>query len=99
LWHTLDGGINNYTLSWTSVPYLYSQGRINQTAWDAAPYGDVTIRFYAEDTAGNIGYNEVIIKKITGQEIIPGFYLLIFISMMGILTALYLKKKYKPLFF
>jgi len=57
IWYTLDGGINNYTIDQLT-------GTINQMAWEAAPYGNITIRFYAKDLVGNIGYNEVVVEKV-----------------------------------
>jgi len=54
-WYTLDGGATNYT--------FFFNGTINQTAWDACPNGTVTIRFYACDYTGNLGWQEVIIRK------------------------------------
>lgn len=49
-WYTIDNGLNNYTFTGVN-------GTINQTAWDLASSGLVTIRFYAKDLAGNIGTN------------------------------------------
>ncbi|MFX0000123.1 MAG: ABC transporter substrate-binding protein [Candidatus Hodarchaeota archaeon] len=57
-WYTIDGGLTNYTFSG-------SIGTINQTAWDNEISGPITIRFYANDSFGNIGFEEVnIIKDI-----------------------------------
>ncbi|GAH42059.1 unnamed protein product, partial [marine sediment metagenome] len=36
-------------------------GTINQTAWNSAPDGLVTIRFYTKDKAGNIGVASAIL--------------------------------------
>jgi len=92
-WYTCDG-INNYTFQVDR--FLESpRGWLNQTAWDDAPYGEVTITFFAEDIVGNIGYNEVIVKKITQGPAIPGFYLILFISVLVILTIINIKNKIK----
>jgi len=47
----------NFTLSSTS-------GNIDQTLWDSMPLGSLLIRFYANDTAGNIGYIDINITKV-----------------------------------
>jgi len=55
-WYTIDGGITNYTFTGLS-------GTINQTAWNNAPEGEITITFYALDRAGNIGTESIIVIK------------------------------------
>ncbi|MFX1427834.1 MAG: hypothetical protein ACFFBE_15375, partial [Promethearchaeota archaeon] len=54
-WYTLDGGITNTT--------FISNGIINQGLWAARGNGTVTIGFYANDSLGNEGYSEVIVRK------------------------------------
>ena len=88
IWYTIDGGVNNYTITLLS-------GDINQSAWDAAVYGAINIRFYAEDLVGNIDYNEVNIKKIKETPAIPGYELFVLISLIGIITIIYLRKNAK----
>jgi len=56
IWYTLDGGIINTI---TSSP----MGTISQFVWDYYLNETVTIRFYANDTLGHIGFQEVIIRK------------------------------------
>ncbi len=55
-WYTIDGGTNNYTFSGTS-------GSINSGAWSVASNGTVTIIFYVNDTIGNLGSSQVIVRK------------------------------------
>ena len=57
-WYTLDDGITNITFSGFT-------GQINQTEWDKSGNGTVSIRFYANDTWGLEGYDEVTIWKDT----------------------------------
>jgi len=65
IWYTIDGGITNYTI-------YQDFGNINQAAWDEALYGYITIRFYAKDRVGNIGYSEVVVEKVErGENEIP----------------------------
>jgi len=96
IWYTIDGGVTNYTITprpgWTTQSS--TGGPINEEAWDAAPYGIITIRFYVKDTMGNIGYSEVNVEKAKQSQGIPGYTLLIFISILGVITAITLKKKY-----
>jgi len=70
IWYTVDGGINNYTITQLT-------GKINQTAWDSVQPDYITIRFYARDLAGNVGYDEVLVKKIPAIPI--EFYFMIFL--------------------
>ncbi len=62
IWYTLDGGLTNYSCS--------SSGQINSTLWESLSDGPITIRFYANDTVGNINYLEITIEKQTEQS--PG---------------------------
>ncbi|MFX1413447.1 MAG: DUF2341 domain-containing protein [Promethearchaeota archaeon] len=56
IWYTLDGGATN------STP-VSASGTIDQNMWSALGNGTVTIRFYANDTLGNISYKEIIVRK------------------------------------
>ena len=90
-WYTIDGAITNYTITQFS-------GTVNQEAWDAAPYNNITIRFYANDLLGNIGYNEVVVEKVeevkNGVTTIFGYNVLLIISLIGLITAIILKRKF-----
>ncbi len=84
MWYTIDGGITNYTFTGTI-------GTIDQDAWNAALEGQITITFYAQDSAGNIGTETVIvIKRIPSQPSIPGYniYLLFGIVFIGLIITL-----------
>ena len=64
IWYTLDNGIINVTAAGFS-------GDISQTEWNKKSSGIVIIRFYANDTWGNIGYAEVTVEKdVTDPAII-----------------------------
>jgi len=63
MWYTLDGGVTTY-------PFTGFSGMIDQAAWDALPDGDITITFYANDKAENMGSTEVIVLKDTQAPII-----------------------------
>ncbi|MHA1498931.1 MAG: right-handed parallel beta-helix repeat-containing protein [Promethearchaeota archaeon] len=51
----------------TSTPRLITEliGIIDQQIWDQLPDGNLTITFYLNDLAGNIGSVEIIIEKLT----------------------------------
>ena len=55
VWYSLNGGTN---ITFTGLTI-----EVNQALWDALPEGSVVIRFYANDTLGNIAYSEVVIIK------------------------------------
>ena len=55
MWYTIDGGITNTTFT--------TNESINQLLWESRGNGTVTIRFYANDTSGNINWEEMIVRK------------------------------------
>ncbi len=57
-WYTIDEGNTNFT-------FTGSTGTINQTVWFSLEDGTVKLIFYAKDTIGNIGSNEILIRKDT----------------------------------
>jgi len=65
-WYYLSNGTyqtNNYIFSGLT-------GQINQLAWDVYVSGSIVITFCANDTAGNIGYQAVTVKKISEYYIL-----------------------------
>jgi parallel beta-helix repeat protein len=66
IWYTLDGGGTNYTI--TSLTGIFTQ-----TAWSALSEGSVTIRFYAKDSAGNVGSAAVTVEKDISAPVITLF--------------------------
>lgn len=90
MWYTLDGGLNNCT--------FIENGTINQGAWDALNYGQITIRFYAVDKVGYISFMDVVVvKKIPETELIPGYHLFVLfcvISIIGIILVVIRRKSY-----
>jgi uncharacterized delta-60 repeat protein len=55
-WYTIDDGMTNIT-------FYGRKGIINQTEWDKKGNGAVNIIFYANDSLGNVGFNNVTIWK------------------------------------
>jgi hypothetical protein len=45
------------------ISFIGFNGTIDPTTWDLFENGTVTIRFYANDTAGNIGYKDITVRK------------------------------------
>jgi parallel beta-helix repeat protein len=93
MWYTLDGGLNNYT--------FIENGTINQGAWDALNYGQITIRFYAVDKVGYISFMDVVVvKKLPETELIPGYNLFVLfcvISIIGVILVSIRRKSYSLL--
>ncbi len=80
VWYTLNNGVN-------SVITVYA-GIIDEELWNDLPNGPVTITFYANDTAGNLGSDTVIIYKSTPSNtpiFIPGpnVMLIFFLAIVG----------------
>lgn len=88
IWYSLDNGINNYQCG--------TSGQINQALWVSLSEGDITIRFYANDTLGNLDFVEVTITKTIPQTqpppAIPGYNITFFLGIISIITILKLKK-------
>jgi len=93
IWYTLDNGLTNFTISSLI-------GIIDGTGWDSLPNGQVTIRFYANDTLGKLGTALVVVIKDVQQPTppgIPGFnpIVMLFITAIGILSISWrLKEKF-----
>ena len=97
IWYTINDGVTNYTI----YPQ-FLQSTINQIAWDAAPYGNITIRFYAKDKAGNIGIKSVTVRKEppeqedgngdNGDGIIPGYNLFFLFGVLSVVSIILSKK-------
>ncbi len=62
MWYTINGGVTNIT--------FLTNGTIDQNNWTALGDGPVTIAFYANDSAGNIGSDSKIVNKDTGNPIV-----------------------------
>jgi len=83
-WYSLDGG--------TNIIFTELTGTINQDLWDALPEGNVIIRFYANDSAGNISFQEVSVVKAISQPI-PGYNFLLLLGVISTLTIIIIKKR------
>jgi len=59
-WYSIDGGS-------TIIIITELMGALDQALWSSLPEGPVTIRFYANDTVGNIGFRDVVIYKNLGN--------------------------------
>lgn len=90
MWYTLDGGVTNVT-------FYDFIGEIDSTIWDSIPSGEVTIRFYANDIVGNVGYADlIIIKEIPEPEpAIPGYNIIIIICLISVIYLTFIKNKFK----
>ena len=90
-WYSLNGG-NNITFTGLT-------GTINQALWDALSEGNVIIRFYANDTLGRIGFQEVTVVKMISQPSqpsppgIPGYNILLLLGIVSTITVIIVKKR------
>lgn len=60
LWYTVNNG--------TKISFSNLTGKINQSIWKNLPEGECIIRFYANDTMGNVGMNSTTIVKAIPEE-------------------------------
>jgi hypothetical protein len=86
IWYSLDDGETNYPCGLT--------GKIDSTLWSNLENGQYTIKFYANDTIGNLGFSSVSISK-------TDFMFVIVISaisggaMIGLVSYIWIRKKRK----
>lgn len=55
-WYTIDNWVTNFTFSGLT-------GTINQTAWDNKGTELIILRFYANDSLGNLGHKDTLVWK------------------------------------
>ena len=94
IWYTLDGGLTNITITNLS-------GKINQIFWNALPQGPLTIRFYANDTMGYLGYKDITINKKSQPDKAIIIIIIFLISIASVVAVsgtsyYYYQKIYKP---
>jgi len=89
-WVILEGEIQNFSGDVSEV-YI----KIDETTWDNLVDGEYLLEVYARDLAGNIGYNEVVVEKVkNGEPVIFGYNVILIISLIGLITAIILKRKF-----
>ena len=86
-----------YSLNWGSnIIFTELTGTINQDLWDALSEGVITIQFYANDSVGNIGFQEVIVVKTISQPSppeIPGYDVLLLLGIISTIAVIIVKKR------
>jgi len=88
VWYSLNNGMN--------ITITELSGTVNQVLWDTLPEGNITIRFYASDLAGNKGFQEVSVIKDTSQPTppgIPGYDLLFLVGIISVMVVIIIKKR------
>ena len=93
MWYTLDGGLPNIIVT--------PNGSIDQTIWAALSEGSITITFYANDTLGNLSFEEVTItKSITSTGLDPIIVIVIVSAVGGValiaVIVIFMKKRGSP---
>ncbi len=85
-WYTVQGNVTEYPLAGLT-------GSIDQNAWNTAPEGEITITFYAQDRAGNIGTESVtVIKSIPSPPPIPGYDVFLLIGAISVISVIIIRK-------
>jgi len=88
IWYTIDNGDTNITVSALS-------GTINQIEWEKRENGIISIKFYANNSNGFVGYALVQVIKSVSEQHSPkvfGYDLMILLGVISIIT-LTIKKK------
>ena len=87
-----------YKIEGITTEFSFSElvDSIDQDAWNSIPQGEITITFYAQDRAGNIGTKSVVvIKSIPSQPLIPGYHIFIVIGAISIGLIIIIIRKMK----
>jgi len=85
MWYSLDGGLTNIIFT--------INGSINQIEWNKFPNGIVVITFFANDSMGNVAYQEIIVTKYISEPnngLIPYDLYLRFIITITVITIIVL---------
>lgn len=88
MWYTINEG--------ATCIFFTTNGTIDQTLWDGVPEGNVTIRFFANDTIGNVNYQEVTIIKTTPQSNPPeihGYNIFFLVGFLSVMVAIIIRKR------
>lgn len=91
IWYTLDDGITNITASGLT-------GTISQIEWNKLGDGAVTIKFYANNSAGFIGSNQIQIIKSTPSQTPPkisGYHITVLVGISFLVSVIIVKRKRK----
>jgi hypothetical protein len=89
IWYTFDNGTTKRFITLLI-------GVMDQTLWNQLPNGYINIRFYANDTFGNVNYDEVIVVKNTPAppDGISGYDVVILLGIISVITAYLTKRKF-----
>ena len=88
-WYKVQGSFSEY-------PIWGLTGTVDQGAWDTAFIGEITITFYAQDKAGNVGTETVtIIKSIPSSPVIPGYNMFWLIGAISVVLTIIVRIKHK----
>ncbi|HDZ16777.1 MAG TPA: hypothetical protein ENH75_00710 [archaeon] len=84
-WYSINGG--------TNITFTGLDGTINEVLWNSLPEGNVVITFYANDTLGRTGFQEVTVVKEIAHPDIPGYNVFFLLEIISIVTIIVIKKK------
>ena len=75
IWYTLNNGDAIYVEETT--------GSLNSEMWSALADGEVTLKFFVNDTVGHSSYDTVIFQKQEPERKIPGFHPILILGMIS----------------
>ena len=75
----------------TKIFITSMSGAIDLSIWNIIPSGNITIRFFANDTATNFNYDEVIIIKKIRPPAISGYNIFLILGVIGVISTLLLR--------
>ncbi len=64
-WYSINGG---------GIYFFFQNGTINQLEWESQGDGPTTLRFYANDTLGNLNFKDITVIKDTQAPLIELYY-------------------------
>jgi len=88
--YSLDGGITTYAIT--------TNATIDQAVWAALSEGSITITFYANDTLGNLTFEEITVTKSIPSGGTDPTIVIVIVSIVGEMAVItgvfiFLKKR------
>lgn len=90
MWYSLDGGVTITTI-------VNLTGFIDPSIWNNEVDGQISIAFYANDSRGYIGFDEITVIKDSGSIVdleIPGYDIFLLFGVISV-VFIFLMKKHK----
>jgi len=90
IWYVIDDDNTKFYV-------LSTSGNLDQAVWNSLNTGQILLIFYASDSAGNIGFQEVIVVKTisptpSNPPGIPGYDIFYLLGILGVVSFIITKK-------